>query len=196
MKHRVFLALFFGLALAFSAATLQAQPRTGQVVQETDDEFKVTTYKKFVDNYDKNPLAAYQAAKEYMARYNKEDDQYTRYLKTWITVYEEDEKARRLAAERADREQQLLGSFTQKDFAKAYGMAKQVLADNQDNLRLLIALGVGALNASTKARNETFNSEAAKHAEKAIRLIESGKSPETWAPFKSKEDTLGSLTYA
>jgi hypothetical protein len=31
-----------------------------------------------------------------MARYNKEDDQYTRYLKTWINAYEEDEKTRRL----------------------------------------------------------------------------------------------------
>jgi hypothetical protein len=32
-------------------------------------------------------------------RYNKEDDQYTRYLKAWISAYEADEKARRLAAD-------------------------------------------------------------------------------------------------
>src|SRR4051794_733172 len=108
MKHRVIFALLFGLALTLSATTrLQAQPRSG-VVQETDDEFKVTTYKKFVDNREPNPLAAYQAAKDYMARYNKEDDQYTRYLKAWISAYEDDEKARRRSAEKADREQQLL----------------------------------------------------------------------------------------
>lgn len=191
-RQRFVLPLLFGvvLLLAPAATSFAQQP----VV--TDDEVKVNTYKRFVDNRVPNPAAAYEAAKDYMARYGKENDQYTRYLKDWIAAWEEDERIRKAAADRADREQQLLGSFTQKDYAKAYGLAKQVLADDPDNVRVLIALGNGALNASTEARNETFNSEAAKHAEKAIRLIEAGKSPETWTPFKSKEDTLGSLHYA
>ena len=93
MKHRITLALIFGLALAFSVSSrLQAQPRTGTATQETDDEFKVTTYKRFVENREPNPAAAYQAAKAYMARYNKEDDQYTRYLKQWISAFEKDER--------------------------------------------------------------------------------------------------------
>ena len=104
--------------------------------------------------------------------------------------------AARMAAERADREQQLLGSFSEKNYARAYGLANQVLTDDPNNVRVLIALGYGAVAASTEARNETFNAEAAKHAAKAIQLIESGKTPETWAPFKSKEDVLGSLHYA
>jgi len=196
MKHRLFFALIFSLALVLSASVLQAQPRQGAVVQETDDEFKVTTYKRFVDNHDRNPVAAYQAAKEYMARYNKEDDQYTRYLKAWISAYEADEKARRLSAEKADREQQLLGTFTQKDFAKAYGMAKPVLADDPENVKVLIALGYEGVIASTEARNEAFNNDAANYAQKAIQLIESGKTPDSWAPFKNKEDVLASLYYA
>src|SRR5215813_562439 len=204
MKHSSALALLITLFFAVGAATtLRAQPRTGQVVQETDDEYKVTTYKKFVDNWEANPGVAYQAAKDYMARYNKEDDQYTRYLKEWIKAYETEERNRRVAAEKADREQQLLGSFTQKDFAKAYGMAKQVLADNPEDLRVLIALGYGAFAASTESRNEAYNADAAKYADKAVQLIESGKTPATdapgqspWAPFKSKEDVLGSLQFA
>jgi len=186
------------LALTFTlgaASQLQAQPRS-QVVQETDDEFKVTTYKRFVDNWENNPGVAYQAAKDYMARYNKEDDQYTRYLKAWMADFEAKEKAERLAAEKADREQQLLGTFTQKDYAKAYGMAKQVLADNPENVKVLIALGYEGLLASQEARNESFNSEAANFAQKAIQLIEAGKTPESWAPFKNKEDVLSSLYYA
>jgi hypothetical protein len=196
MKYGSMIALFFALALTLgSVSRLQAQPRS-QVVQETDDEFKVTTYKKFVDNREPNPAAAYDAAKQYMARYNKEDDQYTRYLKVWIKAYEDDEKARRLAAERADREQQLLGTFTQKDFAKAYGMAKQVLADDPENVKVLTALGYEGVIASTEARNEAFNADAATYAQKAIQLIEAGKTPDTWAPFKNKEDVLASLYYA
>lgn len=192
MKYSLILAAFFMTMLAF------AQPQTARAQQPvvTDDEVKVAVYKRFVDNRVPNPGAAYQAARDYIQRYGKEDDQYTRYLKAWIAAYEEDERTARLAAERADREQQLLGSFTQKAYARAYGLAKQVLTDNPNNVRVLIALGYGAVAASTEARNETFNAEAAKHAAKAIQLIESGRTPETWAPFKGKEDVLGSLHYA
>jgi hypothetical protein len=186
------------LAAIFTGLMFFAQPQAARAQQPyvTDDEVKVNVYKKFVDNRVPNPTVAYQAARDYMQRYGKEDDQYTKYLKAWITAYEEDERARRLAAERADREQQLLGSFTTKDFTKAYGLAKQVLADDPNNVRVLIALGYGAVAASTEARNESFNTDATRYAEKAIQLIESGKTPETWEPFKGKEDVLGSLHYA
>ena len=139
MKNSSILAAFF-------AAILLAAPQAARAQQPyvTDDEVKVNTYKKFVDNRVPNPAAAYEAARDYMARYGKEDDQYTRYLKNWIAAYEEDVRVARLAAERADREQQLLGSFTTKDYAKAYGLAKPVLADDANNLRVLIALGYGA----------------------------------------------------
>jgi tetratricopeptide (TPR) repeat protein len=195
MKYKS-VALFFVLALTLGAAARShAQPRTSSPVQETDDEFKVTTYKKFVDNREPYPAVAYQAARDYMAKYGKEDDQYTRYLRQWINAYEEDERTRRVTAEKADREQQLLGSFTQKDYAKAYGMAKQVLADNPDDLKVLIALGYEGVLAS-EARNEAFNNDAATYARKAIQLIEAGKTPDTWAPFKNKDDVLASLYYA
>jgi hypothetical protein len=197
MKHRVTLALLFVLALGFSTfSRLQAQPRTGTAVQETDDEFKVTTYKRFVENREPNPTAAYQAARDYMARYGKEDDQYTRYLKAWIAAYEEDERVRRLAAEREDREQRLLQSVTQKKFADAYAQAKQVLNDDPNNVKVLIPLGYSAFIASTESRNESFNTEATTYAQKAIQLIESGRAPDTWSPFKNKEDVLASLHYA
>jgi hypothetical protein len=191
MKNSLILALFL-IGVVFGAT----QTVRAQQPYVTDDEVKVNTYKKFVDNRVPNPAVAYQAARDYVARYGKEEDQYTKYLKSWIAAYEEDERNRRLTAERADREQQLLGSFTTKDYAKSYGLAKQVLADNPDNVRVLIALGYGAVAASTEARNESFNADAAKYAARAIQLVGSGKIPETWAPFKSKEDVLGSLHYA
>lgn len=195
MKYATLILFFAAALIVGTAARSYAQPRTSTPVQETDDEYKVTTYKKFVDNREQYPAVAYQAARDYMAKYNKEDDQYTRYLRTWIKAYEEDLRTMRLAAEKADREQQLLGSFTQKDFAKAYGMAKQVLADDPDNLKVLIALGYEGVLAS-ETKNESFNADAAVYARKAIQLIESGKAPESWAPFKNREDVLSSLYYA
>jgi len=191
IRNRVFIALLFGLVLLVQPKFLLAQQ---PVV--TDDEVKVSTYRRFVENRVPNPAAAYEAAKDYMARYGKENDQYTRYLKTWIAAWEEDERLRKAAEARDDRQDKLLQAISQKKFAYAYGQAKQVLADDPNNVKVLIPLGYGAFIASTESRNETFNADAAGYAAKAVQLIESGKSPDTWAPFKNKEDVLGSLEYA
>ena len=187
MKHRVTPVLLFGLALAFSASTrLQAQPRTGTAVQETDDEYKVTTYKRFVDNREPNPSAAYQAAKDYMARYNKEDDQYTRYLKQWMSAFEKDERQDTL----------LRSIYGEKNYAAGFGLAKQVLTDDPEDVKALIALGYGGYLATTNAKNEIFNADSIRYAQKAIQLLESGKTPDAWEPFKSREDAVASLNYA
>jgi len=131
MKHSTLLALLFGFTLVFSASTLRAQPRTGGAVQETEDEYKVSTYRKFVDNREPYPAVAYQAAKDYMARYGKEDDQYTRYLRQWMAAFEKDDRQDRL----------LEAMYGEKNYTTAFGLAKQVLADDPENLKVLIALG-------------------------------------------------------
>jgi hypothetical protein len=160
--------------------------------QETDDEVKVNTYKRFVENREPYPAVAYQAARDYMGRYGKEDDQYTRYLKQWIAAYEEDERTRRLEGEREDREQKLLQLITQRNFVEAYGQARTTVNSDPNNVKLLIALGYGAVTAGS----ENFNADALNYAQKAIQLIESGQAPASWSPFKNKDDVLASLHYA
>jgi len=145
IRNRVFIALLFGLVLLVQPKFLLAQQ---PVV--TDDEVKVSTYRRFVENRVPNPAAAYEAAKDYMARYGKENDQYTRYLKTWIAAWEEDERLRKAAEARDDRQDKLLQAISQKKFADAYGQAKQVLADDPNNVKVLIPLGYGAFIASTE----------------------------------------------
>jgi hypothetical protein len=191
-RHRAIFTVLFGLAILF------AQPKSFLAQQPvvTDDEVKVNTYKKFVENRVPNPAVAYEAAKDYMAKYGKENDQYTRYLKTWMAAWEEDERLRKAAEAREDRQDKLLQAISQKKFADAYAQAKQVLADDPNNVKVLIPLGYGAFIASTESRNETFNADATGYAQKAVQLIESGKAPDTWSPFKNKEDVLGSLQYA
>ena len=186
-KHRVTLALLFGLAMTFSLATrLQAQPSTGTQGPVTDDEFKVTTYKRFVDNREPNPAVAYQAAKDYMGRYSKEDDQYTRYLKQWIAAFEKDERQDAL----------LRAIYGEKNYTAGYGLAKQVLTDDPEDIKALIALGYGGYMATTTAKNEAFNADSVRYAQKAIQLLENGKTPDAWEPFKTRDDALASLYYA
>jgi hypothetical protein len=153
--------------------------------QETDDPVKIEVYTRFVNNRKANEGAAYQAAKEYLQRYAKDNDQYTQYLQKWIAVYERDERKRTLP--------QLV--YNAKNFAGAYTLGKQILTEEPEYLPALIHLGYAGLLATTLAKNETFNVDAQTYANKAIQAIEAGKSPASWAPFKGKEDTLAQLYY-
>ena len=152
--------------------------------QETDDPAKIEIYKRFVDNRVPNPTAAYQAAREYLQRYQKDKDQYTDYLNKWVNAYERDERKRNLP-----------GLINEKKFAEAYKTGARILTDEPDYLRAQIDLGYAGYIAAS-AKDESHNAEALAYATKAIQLIESGKAPSEWAPFKGKEDTLAYLNYA
>lgn len=155
-----------------------------QVGQETDDPVKIQIYNRFVENRVPNPAAAYQAARDYMAKYQKDKDQYTDYLQKWILAYERD-----------DRKNSLPGMINQKNFAEAFATGAKILADEPNNLRVQIDLGYAGYLAAS-AKNEQFNATALDYARKAIQQIEAGKAPAEWAPFKGKDDTLAYLHYA
>jgi len=154
------------------------------VGQETDDPAKIAIYKRFVDNRIPNPTAAYQAARDYLQKYQKDKDQYVDYLTKWVMFYERDERKRRLPV-----------LINEKNYAEAYSTGAKILADEPNYLRAQIDLGYAGYLASS-AKNETFNNEALGYARKAIQAIESGKTPTEWAPFKGKDDTLAYLHYA
>src|SRR6266496_3583197 len=185
MKKFVIGAFALALSLA-SSGSRQLIPGFGLVAfaQETDDQVKIDMYKKFVDNRVQNPRAAYQAARDYLQKYQKDKDQYTDYLQKWVMYYERDDRKRRLP--------ELI--YNEKNFAEAYRTGKLILTDEPENLRTLIDLGYAGYLAST-AKNESLNADALGYARKAIQALESGKAPSDWEPFKGKDDTLAYLYY-
>ena len=152
--------------------------------QETDDQAKIDMYKRFTDNRVQNPRAAYQAGKDYLAKYAKDNDQYSKYIQQWVGLYEREERKLRLPV--------LI--YNDKNFAEAYKVGAQILTDEPDYLRTQIDLGYAGYLAAT-AKNDSFNSEAIGYARKAIQALEAGKAPAEWVPFKGKEDTLAYLYY-
>ncbi|HEY6660504.1 MAG TPA: hypothetical protein VI031_05170 [Pyrinomonadaceae bacterium] len=175
------------LALAaFMALALVTIGSRNMVVfaQETDDPVKIEIYKRFYDNAKTNPTVAYQAARDYLQKYNKDKDQYIDYLQKWIAVYERDERKRNLPI-----------LINEKKFAEAYSTGAKILTDEPNYLRAQIDLGYAGYLAAS-AKNETYNADALNYARKAIQAIESGKTPSEWAPFKGKDDTLAYLNYA
>jgi tetratricopeptide (TPR) repeat protein len=152
--------------------------------QETDDPAKIEIYKRFVDNRIPNPGVAYQAARDYLQKYQKDKDQYTDYLQKWVMFYERDDRKRKLPI-----------LINEKNFAEAYRTGAKILSDEPDYLRAQIDLGYAGYLAAS-AKNETYNADALTYARKAIQTLESGKAPSEWAPFKGKDDTLAYLHYA
>src|SRR6185503_6409608 len=174
----------FSLAVLLALSVLALGARQMVLAQETDDPAKIAIYKRFVDNRLPNPAAAYQAARDYLQKYNKDKDQYTDYLGKWVMFYERDERKRTLP-----------NLINEKKFAEAYSVGEKILKDEPNYLRAQIDLGYAGYLAAS-AKNESFNATALDYARKAISEIESGKAPAEWAPFKGKDDTLAYLNYA
>ena len=180
---------FVGKRLALAALLAVAVMAFGSrqsvvLAQETDDPVKIEIYKRFYDNAKSNKAVAYQAARDYLQKYQKDKDQYVDYLQKWMRAYESDE-----------RKENLPGLINQKNFAEAFATGAKILAEEPNNLRVQIDLGYAGYLAAS-AKNEQFNSTALDYARKAIQQIDAGKAPAEWAPFKSKDDTLAYLHYA
>ncbi len=148
------------------------------------DENKAAWYKTFIDTYktDQQPKA-YEAAKKYLTACT-EDTQQTQYLKKWVGAYEKEIRKVNF--------QKFL--YTDKNYPEAFKLGGEILKDEPENVKILMDLGyAGYLNSTNK--NNAFNADAINYARKAIQLIESGKSLETWNPFPTKDEALAFLTY-
>lgn len=146
------------------------------------DEAKTALYTDFTTFRTTDPTKAYEAGKKYLSC-SQQEDQYTAYLKKWVTAYEKESRKLKMVP--------LL--YGDKKYAEALGLGKEILADEPENLRVIIDLGYGSYLAAANLKNESFSADALTYARKAIQMIESGKAPASWAPFKGKEDTLAYL---
>jgi tetratricopeptide (TPR) repeat protein len=162
----------------------QATPPAATAAQgPCTDEAKAAWYADFTKFRTTDAAKAYDAGKKYLAACPTEEGQIPTYLKKWIAAYEKEARKLKLAP--------LL--YNDKKYAEAMALGKEILAEEPENLKVMIDLGYLGYLATITAKNESFNNDSLGFARKAIQLIESGKAPENWAPFKSKDDALAYL---
>jgi FMN-dependent NADH-azoreductase len=178
-------AAVFASAIELKAQTPAPAPaQTPAAAQGAcTDDAKAAWYADFTANRTTQAAKAYEAAKKYLTACPQEEGQIPSYLKKWVAAYEKEARKLKFVP--------LL--YGDKKFAEAYALGKEILADDPDNLQVLIGLGYGGYLATITSKNESFNNESLAYAHKALQLIESGKAPESWAPFKSKDDALAYL---
>ena len=174
----------FANVIELSAET--ATPSPAVVQGQCTDESKAEWYAEFIKFRTTEPPKAYEPAKKYLAACPSEEGQIPAYLKKWVVAY--DKEARKL---------KLSDLFiNQRKYAEALTVAREILAEDPDYLPAVIDLGYGGYVLAVTTRNESGNPEAISYTNRAIQAIESGKAPENWSPFKSKDDALGYLYYS
>ena len=182
------LAIYATLALLpvfTNVIELKAQTATPSPAAQGQctDETKAAWYADFIKYRTTEPPKAYEPAKKYLAACPTEEGQIPNYLKKWVIAYEKEARKLKLTP--------LL--YGDKKYPEALALGKEILADEPENLRVIIDLGYGSYWAAVTLKNESYNADGLTYIRKAIQMIEAGKTPEAWTPFKGKDDTLAYL---
>lgn len=156
----------------------------GQPVNAAQDqctpENKLAWYNEFRQHFKGDTAKANDLAKKWLAcPVTPAEEEQAKYLKNFVSLFE-----------KANRKSQINDLvYGKKDYVKGFELGKQVLAEEPENLKVLIDLAY----AGYASKNPALSAESLSYAQKAIRMIESGKTLEAWTPYMSKEDTLGYL---
>ncbi|HEX3281795.1 MAG TPA: hypothetical protein VHR36_11250 [Pyrinomonadaceae bacterium] len=182
------LAIYASLAVIAAGAftnspAVNAQTPAPAAQGGCTDDNKGVWYADFTKFRTTDPAKAAEAGKKYLAACPTEEGDIPNYLKKWIAAY--DKEARR------GRFQPLL--YNDKKYTEALALGKEILAEDPENLRVMIDMGWGSYLAAVALKNEGLNADAVNYAKRAIQLLEANKAPASWAPFKSKEETLAYL---
>lgn len=177
------LAVIAATAFTSNPAVKAQTPAPAAAQGACTDQSKAAWYADFTKFRTTDPTKAAEAGKKYLAACPQEQGPIPDYLKKWIAAY--DKEARK------GRFKPLL--YNDKKYTEALALGKEILAEDPENLSVIIDMGWGSYLAAVALKNESLNNDAVTYAKKAIQLIESGKAPESWLPFKSKEETLAYL---
>jgi len=170
------------LVLPGFAKKVPLQPAR-MVQYQCTPESKLAWYNEFRENLKNDQAKAYELANKFLAcPAVGGEKQITDYLKKFVTLYAK--------ASRKDQVSDLV--YNRKDYAKAFEVGKAVLADEPENVKVMIDLAYAGYAAAT-ANNTRFNDDAIHYAKKSIQLIEAGKSPDNWTPYVGKEEALAYL---
>jgi len=169
-----------GNVIELKAQTPAASPAQGQCTPEN----KLAWYTEFRATFKTDQNRAYDLAQKYLACPSEAGEESIRnYLKnTFVAVIDK--------ARRTPRVSELV--YDKKDYTKAFELGKQVLADEPDNVKVLMDLAyAGYLAATTKV--DTFSADSLVYAKKAIQLLQSGSVPDIWVPYTNKDEALSYL---
>ena len=206
-----FIAAPVATTTSFAQTTTTPAAATGGTQQCNTAERDKLYNDVFLTNYkgtDDQRKMAYDAAKEYVQKYNAPNctdnaDQIKYFAgdpndttkEGWI---KKEEKRRGVVLQTA-KQKRFNDAVGAHNSAEVFAAGKVLLADYPDdpaNTQIMLFMAdEGFIQASKKV--DTFNADTVDIAKKAMERVNAGKTPDgnNWAPFKSKDDALAWLNY-
>ena len=177
------------LALPAAARTLIAQPNNA-FQDACAQEAKDALYQSFRTNLKADQAKAYDDAKKYLAcpagtEVTEGQQKIIDYLKNFVTKYE--------AA--TTKETYRIKIYNEKKYEEGYAAGKAILATEPDNLQVLVDLGANAY-LLPPLKNPQLTAEGLGYAQKALAMLDSGKTLEKWDPLGSKDVAVAYLNYS
>jgi hypothetical protein len=171
------------LAMSVFAST---SPRTEALFQDQcTPENKLAWYNEFRQTFKTDQAKAYDLASKYLAcPAVAGEEQITNYLKNFVTLYQKSARKGQVA--------DLV--YNKKDYAKAFELGRQVLAEEPDYLKTYIDLGYAGYFAAISG-NTSFLNDSLNYSTKALELIQAGKAPDDWKPFSGKDETIAWMNF-
>lgn len=178
------------LALPVAARNLIAQPDNAFQGAACTQETKDALYQAFLKNLKADQAKAYDDAKKYLAcpasgEVTEGQQKIIDYLKNFITKYEAATKKTNYR----------IKIYNEKKYAEGYAMGKEILATEPENLQVLVDLGANAY-LLPPLKDAALTAEGLGYAQKALQMLDSGKTLENWEPLGSKDVALAYLNYS
>jgi tetratricopeptide (TPR) repeat protein len=179
--------LTIGATVAILALPVAAQdPKAA--TDPCSEDGKLAMYTKFREIYKNDQAQAYDLAKKYLAcpvaTPTEAQQKIIDFLKKWSTAYETGMRPIRL--------RQLL--YTDKKYAEAFALGKEILATEPENMKVLVDLGANGYLVAP-LNNPQLTADSLEYAKKALQLLESGKTVEDWQELQSKDIAVAYLNY-
>ena len=173
------------LMLGAMALMLTAAGATAGFAQDdaAAQQAKTDLYTKFTDCYGKRKTlsaadlnACYATGKDYLDKYEKDNDQYGEFVRKVYDAY----TTSRAAEEIATRFNNSIKDSKNINADEAFASGKEFIGKNPDSVDVPIVLAsIGLDNAAAPTPNDKYNAEAINNAKLAIQRIEAGKTSPT-----------------
>jgi hypothetical protein len=177
------------LALPVAARNSIAQPDNA-FQDACAQEAKDALYASFLKNIKADQAKAYEEAKKYLAcpppaEVSEGQQKIIDYLKNFVTKYE-------AATRKSDYRVKI---YNEKKYVEGYAMAEQILATEPENLQVLVDLGANAY-LLPPLKNDPLTAKGLGYAQKALQMIDAGKTLDDWKPLASKDEAVAYLNYS
>lgn len=143
---------------------------------ETYNKIAKLTQSKKVEDVDK----AYQMSKDFLAKFAKDDDDKTKKIKAFSDNYRSNAFNKKLDEVKT---------------AEAMAIGKEILAQEPENIYVMMNLAYAGFDAQQKNKDKSFGADSIAYAKQTLALIDAGKAPKTFTPFKDQAEATAFMYY-